>query len=38
VRQPDITRARKLFGWEPKIDFDSGIRTTIDYFRKKLKP
>jgi dTDP-glucose 4,6-dehydratase len=38
VRQPDITRARKLFGWEPKIDFDSGIRTTIDYFRNKLKP
>jgi dTDP-glucose 4,6-dehydratase len=38
VRQPDITRARKLFGWEPKVDFDSGIRTTIDYFRKKLKP
>lgn len=38
VRQPDITRARKLFGWEPKIDFDSGIRTTIDYFGKKLKP
>jgi len=37
VRQPDITRARKLFGWEPKIDFDTGIRTTIDYFRKKLK-
>jgi dTDP-glucose 4,6-dehydratase len=38
VRQPDIARARKLFGWEPKIDFDSGIRTTIDYFRRKLKP
>jgi dTDP-glucose 4,6-dehydratase len=38
VRQPDITRARKLFGWEPKIDFDSGIRITIDYFREKLKP
>jgi dTDP-glucose 4,6-dehydratase len=37
VRQPDITRARKLFGWEPKIDFENGIRTTIDYFRDKLK-
>jgi dTDP-glucose 4,6-dehydratase len=37
VRQPDITRARKLFGWEPKVDFDSGIRSTIDYFRQKLK-
>ena len=38
VRQPDITRARKLFGWEPKVDFESGIQTTIDYFREKLKP
>jgi len=38
VRQPDITRARKLFGWEPKVDFDSGIRSTIDYFRERLKP
>jgi len=37
VRQPDITRARKLFGWEPKVDFENGIRTTIEYFRKKLK-
>src|SRR5258707_7115457 len=36
VRQPDIARARKLFGWEPKIDLDSGIRTTIDYFRSRL--
>jgi dTDP-glucose 4,6-dehydratase len=38
VRQPDITRARKLFGWEPRVDFDSGIRSTIDYFRDRLKP
>src|SRR5271166_3209725 len=36
VRQPDITRARTLLGWEPKIDFDKGIRITIDYFRTKL--
>src|SRR6202158_6041462 len=26
VRQPDITRARTLLGWEPKVDFDNGIR------------
>jgi dTDP-glucose 4,6-dehydratase len=37
VRQPDITRARKLFGWEPKVDFGSGIGSTIDYFRDRLK-
>ena len=35
VRQPDITRARKLLGWEPKIDFESGIGETISYFRQK---
>jgi dTDP-glucose 4,6-dehydratase len=36
VRQPDITRARKLLGWEPKVDFETGIRETIEYFRAKL--
>jgi dTDP-glucose 4,6-dehydratase len=36
VRQPDITRARKLLGWEPKVDFESGIRETILYFKQKL--
>ena len=36
VRQPDITRARTLLGWEPRVDFDQGIRVTIDYFRTKL--
>jgi dTDP-glucose 4,6-dehydratase len=35
VRQPDITRARRLLGWEPKVDFESGIRETISYFRQK---
>ena len=35
-RQPDITRAKKLLGWEPKVDFESGIRETIVYFRDKL--
>ena len=36
VRQPDITRANTLLGWRPKVDFDKGIRITIDYFRTKL--
>ena len=36
VRQPDITRARKVLGWEPKVDFDKGIRETIEFFRDKL--
>ncbi len=33
VRQPDITRAKKVLGWEPKVDFEIGIRETIEYFR-----
>jgi len=36
VRQPDITRARKLLGWEPKVDIETGLRRTIDWFRKEL--
>jgi dTDP-glucose 4,6-dehydratase len=36
VRQPDITRARKLLGWEPKVEFDAGVRRTIEYFRERL--
>src|SRR6516162_4130654 len=37
VRQPDIRRARTLLGWEPKIDFETGIRETILYFKEKLR-
>ena len=36
VRQPDITRARTVLGWEPRVDFDEGIRTTIEYFRPRV--
>jgi dTDP-glucose 4,6-dehydratase len=36
VRQPDITRARTLLGWEPKVPLDDGLRRTLDYFRRKL--
>ena len=37
VRQPDITKARTLLNWEPKIDLDEGLKKTIDYFRARLK-
>ncbi len=37
VRQPDITRAKKVLGWEPKVQFDEGIKKTIEYFRDSLK-
>jgi dTDP-glucose 4,6-dehydratase len=33
VRQPDITRARELLGWEPQVSLDAGLRRTIEYFR-----
>ena len=37
VRQPDISRAKKILGWEPKVQFDEGIKKTIEYFRNALK-
>jgi dTDP-glucose 4,6-dehydratase len=36
VRQPDITRAKKILGWEPQVSFEDGIKTTIDYFRSRI--
>ena len=36
VRQPDITRARTLLGWEPRVGLEEGLETTIAYFRKKV--
>jgi dTDP-glucose 4,6-dehydratase len=36
VRKPDITRARTLLGWEPKIGREEGLRRTLEYFQKKV--
>jgi dTDP-glucose 4,6-dehydratase len=36
VRQPDISRARKLLGWEPKVDLIAGLMKTVPYFREQL--
>ena len=33
VRQPDITRARAVLGWEPQVPLEEGLRRTIAYFR-----
>jgi dTDP-glucose 4,6-dehydratase len=35
-RQPDISRASQLCGWEPKVEFAAGLSETIAYFRDKL--
>lgn len=34
VRLPDITRARDLLGWEPRVDPDEGLRRTVEWFRQ----
>ncbi len=36
VRRPDITRARTLLGWEPKVSLEDGLTRTIAYFRTKV--
>ena len=36
VRQPDITRARNILGWEPTVPLDDGLRRTLAYFKLKL--
>ena len=36
VRQPDITRARTILEWEPKVTLEQGLTSTIAYFRQKL--
>ena len=37
VRQPDITRARTLLKWEPKVSLEEGLVKTIEYFRTKVR-
>jgi len=37
VRQPDITRARTLLKWEPKVSLEEGLVKTIEYFRTKIR-
>lgn len=36
-RCPDISKAKRDLGWEPTVDFDTGLRQTIQYFTHKLK-
>ena len=37
VRQPDITKARTLLGWEPKVKLEQGLVKTIEYFKRKMR-
>lgn len=36
VRQPDITKARTLLNWEPKVDREEGLKLTLEYFRSSV--
>jgi dTDP-glucose 4,6-dehydratase len=36
VRQPDITKAKKILGWEPTVSREEGLRRTLQYFRGKI--
>jgi dTDP-glucose 4,6-dehydratase len=35
-RCPDITKAKRLLGWEPKVTLEEGLRLTLDFFREQL--
>jgi dTDP-glucose 4,6-dehydratase len=35
-RQPDISKARKLLGWEPKVGLDDGLQMSLEYFREAV--
>lgn len=36
-RQPDITVAREILGWRPKVDLEDGLKETVAYFTRVLK-
>ncbi|HEU4416039.1 MAG TPA: UDP-glucuronic acid decarboxylase family protein [Candidatus Angelobacter sp.] len=36
-RRPDISKARQMLGWEPKIDLEAGLKLSMDYFRQAIK-
>ncbi|MFB0519770.1 MAG: NAD-dependent epimerase/dehydratase family protein, partial [Acidobacteriota bacterium] len=36
VRQPDISKAKKLLHWSPKVGIEEGLLKTIEYFKKKI--
>jgi dTDP-glucose 4,6-dehydratase len=37
IRQPDSTKARRLLGWEPKVNRLEGLKRTLQYFRQKIE-
>ena len=37
VRQPDITKAKRILGWEPRVSREEGLRRTLQYFKGKIR-
>jgi dTDP-glucose 4,6-dehydratase len=37
LRKPDITRARQILGWYPKVDRREGLASMVEYYRDRLK-
>ena len=35
-RQPDISKVRKMTGWQPKVSLEQGLKKTIEYFKDKV--
>ncbi len=33
-RRPDISKAKRLLGWEPKVELESGLKLSLEYFRR----
>ena len=38
IRRPDIAKAKRILGWEPKVPLEQGIAYTVDYFRTRIAP
>jgi dTDP-glucose 4,6-dehydratase len=36
-RRPDITKAKTLLGWEPKVDLEAGLKLSLDYFKQAIE-
>jgi dTDP-glucose 4,6-dehydratase len=36
-RQPEITKAKELLGWEPQVDRAEGLKRTLEYFKEKVQ-
>jgi dTDP-glucose 4,6-dehydratase len=37
VRQPDISKARQVLNWEPRVDLEEGLQKTIKWFRERVQ-